>query len=116
MHQSGARRRGFFYVRYFRELFVFDFDQLQRRFRDRRIVSEHCRNRVTDVAYLVDRDDRLIFVGRAVFVIESLNIVAGERGDHSRKRFRLGSLDFDELRVRHRTSEDRARAPCRGVG
>src|ERR1700754_3871957 len=27
VHQSGARRRGFFYVRYFRELFVFDFDQ-----------------------------------------------------------------------------------------
>ena len=106
MHQSGARRCGFFYVGYFRQLFVFDFDQLQRRFRDRRIVSQHRRNRITDVAYLVDRDDRLIFVGRAVFVVESLDIVAGERRDHSRKRFRFGSIDFDELRVRHRTSED----------
>ena len=53
--------------------------------------------------HFVDRDNRLIFVGRAVFVIELFNIVASQGGNHPGQFFRFGGIDFQQASMRHGT-------------
>ena len=55
---------------------------------DGRIIGKHRRHRIADITHFIDSDDRLIFVGCAVFVIEILDVVARQCGNHARQLLR----------------------------
>ncbi len=99
VNQYGARCRRVLDIGHFRELFVLDVNELQRLLGRWGIIGKHRGDRIADIAHFVDCDNGLIFIGRAVLVIEGLNIVARQRRDHPGKFFRLRGIDLDELRV-----------------
>src|ERR1044072_3286889 len=95
-----------FDVRDLGQLVIFDLDQLQSFFRDCGIIGQNCGHRIADVAHFVDRHDRLVFIGGAVLVVEGLDMVAREGGDHTAQRLRLRRVYLHKPRMGMRASEN----------
>ena len=87
------------------QLFVFDFDQLQRLLGDLRRIGQHRGDRIADIAHLVDGDDRLILVGRAILEVEALDVIARQGRDNAGQLFGFRGIDLDQSRVRHRAAQ-----------
>ena len=63
---------------------------------DCRIIGQHGGDGIADVANLVHRDNRLIFVGGAIFVVEVFDVVASQGGNDAGQLLRFGRIDFDQ--------------------
>ncbi len=106
MNLDGAGSGSFLDIGHLRQLVILDFEQFQRLLGDLRRVRQYRGHRIADIAHFVHGDDGLVFIGRAVFIIEALDVVARQRGDHSRQFFRSRGVDLDQFGVSHGTAQD----------
>ena len=77
---DGLRGHRLDLVEHRRQLVIFRVDQLHRRVGDVRIGREHDRDRLADMAHLVDGEDRLVVEGRPVIGLgdDGLDVVGGD--------------------------------------
>ena len=92
------------------ELVVVGFDQLRGALGDVRIGGEHDRDRLTDIAHLVEREDRLVVKRGAVIGLrdERADILAGDDPVHAGKRPRRAGLDARDAAMRNGAADDLA--------
>ena len=92
------------------QLLVLGDDEVRRLLGDVRIGREHDRDRLADVAHLVDREDRLVVERRAVVRLgdDGADVVGGDHAVHAADRLRGADVDALDATVRDGAAEDLA--------
>ena len=109
MHQSGVLLDRVLNIQHRRQLVVIYFNQLQRFLRRVDGQRRNGSHRITDVANLFDRNDRLIFEHRAVVGLDALimkNVLARQYRYDAANFLRVRSIDAIDARMRIRTAQN----------
>ena len=106
VNQRSARSDGVVDTGYFRQLFIFDIDEIEGFFGPRRIIGQNRRHWIADVTNFIHRNDALVLIGCAVAIIEIFDVIPRQNSDDSGEICRLGSIDLDQLGVSHRTAKN----------
>src|ERR671923_2218815 len=86
------------------DLFVFDFDESQRIFSNVSVRRRHGRYRGANESHWIIENETLVRV--AATRPRHLRVAVMNNGFDTRQLFCLGSIDADDLRMRHRTAKN----------